>query len=115
MDIYDIWVDLAPGVKDLDLTDAIQAWLGHLQSQGHITTFRITRRKFGFGPPALGEFHIAIETENLAQLDNAFHHAATRSPDVEKLHAEVYSRVTNYQAALYRDFPDPQRVDPKRT
>jgi hypothetical protein len=110
MDVYDIWVDLAPGAKDLELTDAIDAWLGHLKAQGHVESWRITRRKFGFGPDSLGEFHIAIEFKDLAQLDAGFMVAATRGPEVEGLHAEVYRRVTNYKSGLYRDFPDAVRV-----
>jgi hypothetical protein len=54
----------------------------------------------------MGEFHIMIETKDLAQLDNAFRAAATRSGEVEKLHAGVYSRVTNARFGLARDFPD---------
>ncbi|MDI9636907.1 hypothetical protein QPK87_32210 [Kamptonema cortianum] len=109
MDIYDIWVDLAPGATDMELVNAVQNWLDHLQSHGGISTYRITRRKLGFGPEGLGEFHIAIEAESLAQLDEAFHHAATRSPEVESLHREVYTRVTNYKSGLWRDFPGNER------
>ena len=108
MNLYEIWVDLAPGAKDRELTDAIHAWLGHMKDHGKIESYRISRRKFGFGFAPLGEFHITIEARDLAQLDEAFSHAATRTGDPERLHAEVYSRVTNYHAALYRDFPDPE-------
>lgn len=106
MNLYEIWVDLASGAKDLELTDAIHAWLGHMKDHGKIESYRISRRKFGFGFAPLGEFHITIETRDLAQLDEAFSLAATRTGEAERLHVEVYSRVTNYHAALYRDFPD---------
>lgn len=110
MDSYEIWVDLAPGAKDLELTDAVANWLQFFVDQGLVASFRIRRRKFGFGPEGLGEFCISIEAESLAKLDEAFHIAATRSPEAERLHREVYSRVTNYKSGLYRDFPDPQRI-----
>lgn len=110
MDLYQIWCNLRPGVKDLDFADAVQGYLGHLQSKGLIRRFRLARRKFGFGPPGLGEFHIEIETDDLAQLDRAFSEVARREGELEKLHARVYGSVTDFQSGLLRPFPDPQRV-----
>lgn len=110
MNLYEIWVDLAPGARDLELVDAIHAYLGFLKSNGEIESYRVSRRKFGFGPDGLGEFHITIECATLDQLDHAFMHVATRSGEVEALHAAVFSRVTNYKAGLWRDFPDEVRV-----
>ena len=63
----------------------------------------------GFGPDGLGEFYISIALQDLAQMDAAFFTAATRDDVVEPLHHAVYSRVTNYKSALYRDFPDEVR------
>ncbi len=109
MNTYEIWCNLAPGERDLELVDAVRAYLGHFQSQGLIDSYRIRRRKFGFGPPELGEFCISIEFRDLAALDQVFGQAATRAGDVERLHVEVYRRVQNFRSALYRDFPDPVR------
>ncbi|MDX2064636.1 MAG: DUF6614 family protein [Fimbriimonadaceae bacterium] len=109
MDHYDIWVDLLPGVRDLDFVAAVQAYLDPMRAQGLIAEYRIARRKFGFAPPELREFHIRISVESLAQLDEAFRYAATREDPVEALHAAVYSKVTGFRSALYRDFPDSVR------
>lgn len=109
MDTYAIWCDLCDGSEDLAFADAVSAYLSHLKSQGKIAGFRLQRRKLGFGPPELGEFFIGIETENLAQLEHAFQVAAGRSGEVESLHADVFRRVHNFRAGLYRDFPDPVR------
>ncbi len=57
----------------------------------------------------LGEFHIAIEVQDLAQLERAFQIVSSRADPVESLHQAVNSRVENFKAALYRDFPDPHR------
>jgi hypothetical protein len=114
MDYYEMWVDLAPGAKDLEFVDAVNAWLGHFLELGHISGYQLARRKFGFGPDGLGEFHIRVHVLSLGQLEEAFQVAATRSPEVEALHAAVYSRVTNYKSGLYRDFPDAVRAhEPK--
>ena len=110
MNTYEIWVNLAPGVRDLDFADAVAAFLGHLKDRGEIDSWRLRRRKFGFGPEALGEFNVSIECHDLDQLDQAFLHAATRGPEIEGLHAAVFSKVTNFKSGLYRDFPDAVRV-----
>jgi len=110
MNTYGIWVDLRDGREDLAFSDAVQAFLGSLQSQGLLESFTLERRKFGFSPEGLGEFHIRIHTKTLDQLDQAFHEAATRSGHTEALHAEVFRRVVNFKSALYRSFPDEVRV-----
>ncbi|MFZ4507948.1 MAG: DUF6614 family protein [Fimbriimonas sp.] len=112
MDCYEIWVDLRPGVKDLEFVAATQAFLGHLKQEGQIAAYRIRRRKLGFGPEALGEWNITIECEGLAQLDSAFLNAATRTGTTESLHGAVFSRVINFRSGLYRDFPDAVRATP---
>ncbi len=106
MDIYHVWVDLKPGVKDLEFCDAAAAYFGHLRDEGEIAGFRITRRKLGFGPPGLGDFHLMIETEDMAQLEQAFRRVAARTSPAEGFHAAVNQKVVNFTAALYRDFPD---------
>ena len=109
MNHYEIWVDLAPGANDLEFVQAVQNYLNHFRDQGKVESYTIRRRKFGFSPPELGEFYISIAFLSLAQLDEAFLVAATRDKVVEPLHREVYSRVSNFKSALYRDFPDEVR------
>ena len=46
---------------------------------------------------------------SLAQLDEAFSLAASRSGEVEPLHFAVNSKIADVKFALYRDFPDPVR------
>lgn len=89
MDIYHVWCDLEDGVGDLDFA----------------------RRKLGLAFPGLGEFHIMIETRDLAQLEVAFKAVATRSGAVEEAHFGANSLVRNARFALYRDFPDEFREE----
>ncbi len=110
MNTYAIWVDLAPGVNDLEFTEAVSSFLGFLKEQGQMESFRLQRRKLGFGPQELGEWFIQIEVKDLTQLDAAFNIAAARSGESERLHGEVFRRVRNFRSALYRDFPDPVRA-----
>ena len=110
MDLYHVWCNLRSGVSDVDFADRIGRYLGALRDAGRIEGFRVTRRKLGLGPAEIGEFHIVIEVVDLAQLDGAFQTVSTRSDPVEGLHAAVNQRVTDLKFALYRDFPDDQRI-----
>ncbi|HEY4312365.1 MAG TPA: DUF6614 family protein [Pirellulales bacterium] len=106
MDIYHVWCNLKSGTSDIAFCKRVDAYLGRLRNEKLIAGHRITRRKLGFGPPQLGEFHIAIEVTDLAQLDAAFKHVASRAGPVEGLHQAVNSLATDLTFALYRDFPD---------
>lgn len=109
MTIYHIWCNIRDGSQDLEFVQAVNAYLGKLVALGHIHSFRITRRKLGFSPPGLGDFHIMVEAETLGRLDDAFGLVATRSGEIEELHRPVYRMATDLATALYRDFPDPGR------
>ena len=109
MDIYHVWCDLQPGVSDLDFSCKADFWLEHLRSKGLIEGWRLTRRKLGLAPPGMGEFHIMIEVKNLAQLDEAFQLAASRTAPAEGFHFGVNSLLRHSVFALYRDFPDAVR------
>ncbi len=106
MDIYHAWCDLKPGVSDMAFSEAVARYMGHLQEQGLIAGWRLTRRKLGLGVRPLGEFHLMIEVEDLAQLERAFARVAGRREPVEGFHFGVNSLVQNAVFALYRDFPD---------
>ncbi len=109
MDVYQIWVDLKPGVRDHQFVEAMDRYLGALKSDGRIESWRLLRRKLGLGPASLGEFQVLIETHDLAQLDQAFASVSQRAEPVEGAHHGVNSLVVNFQAGLWRDFPDAHR------
>jgi hypothetical protein len=110
MDVYHIWFDLKPGVRDTEFAASAHAYLDRLKGDGQLVSYRITRRKLGLGPPQLREWHITIDFENLTQLDAAFGQVSARAEPVESFHHAVNSKVENAFFALYRDFPDPHRV-----
>jgi hypothetical protein len=109
MNIYHARCDLKVGVSDIAFREGVAKYLDHLRAQELIESWRLTRRKLGFGPADLGDFHLMIEVKDLAQLDRAFDHVAERSEPTETFHFGVNSLVQNVRFALYRDFTDPQR------
>ena len=109
MDIYHVWCDLQPGISDLEFCRDANTYLQSLVDDGRMEKFRITRRKLGLGLTELGEFHLILEFEGLAQLDDAFSQVASRDDPIESFHYAVNSKVANVKFSLYRDFPDPIR------
>lgn len=106
---YHIWFDLRPGTKDLDFVDAMDAFLGHMKEQGTISGWNLSQRMLGLSSAPVGTWHVDIQVNDLAQLQEAFDSITPRTGKEEKLHAGVWSRVQNLQFALYRDFPDANR------
>jgi hypothetical protein len=110
LDIYHIWCNLKPGVRDLEFVQGVRGYLDHLRDKRQLLSYRITRAKLGFKPPQLRDFHITIEFEDLSQMQLAFDNVSSRADPVESLHHVVNSKVQDIFFALYRDFPDEARV-----
>lgn len=109
MDIYHIWCGLKPGIRDLEFVTRAERYFEHLKAEGLIAGYRIMRKKLGLAESTLGEFHIMLELEGLAQLDEVFKRVAARVEPIEGLHHGVNALVQEPRFALYRDFPDPVR------
>jgi hypothetical protein len=110
MDVYHAWFNLKDGVRDLDFAASARAYLDHLKEGGMLAGYRITRCKLGLAPPHLREWHVTLDFEDLAQMDQAFGRVSARTDPVESFHHAVNSQVRDAFFALYRDFPDAGRV-----
>ena len=110
MDVYHIWCSLKDDVGDLEFAAAVRGYFEHLKGSGLCAGYRITRRKLGLGPAHLPEWHITLDFCGLSQMDNAFARVSSRADPVESFHHAVNSKVKDVFFALYRDFPDPDRV-----
>lgn len=106
MDYYHIWCNLKDNRQDLEFCRAINDYLNEFRKMNTIESFKITRRKLGFGPPEIGEFHIIIKIKNMSKLEHTWEHVAKKEEPLLSLHTAVYSKVTDFRSALYRDFPD---------
>lgn len=106
MDIYHIWFDLKPGADERAFARALPEFLDHMAGEGRIESWRLMRCKLGLRPDDVREFHIMIETRDLAQLDTAFRAAAAREGETDTLHFTANAMVTNVKFGLFRDWPD---------
>ena len=61
MDLYHVYCDTRPGVSDMAFVAAVERYMGHLQGEGLIAGWRLTRAKLGFGLKGLGDWHLVIE------------------------------------------------------
>jgi hypothetical protein len=116
MDIYHIWANIEGDISDIDFANNIKEFLSQLHEEGKIESFRITRCKLGFRSiQDLPEWHIMMETKDMAQLESAFHRVARHDKytldeaegQIDKKHKSFNQFVADdIQHALYRDWPD---------
>ena len=107
-DIYHIWANKKKGISDKDFANGMQNFLQQLKEEGKMISFRITRCKLGFRSiQDLPEWHIMMEFDNMAQLDEAFTRVVPQQGELEKKHVSFNKYVEDdIQHALYRDWPD---------
>jgi len=107
MDIYHIWADKEGDISDLEWVSNMKKFLDHLKSEGKMENYRITRCKMGFRSLDIPEWHIMMEFNNMAQMDEAFKRVAPLEGELEEKHQSFNQFVSgNIQHALYRDWPD---------
>ena len=107
-DIYHIWADKKQGISDFDFANNMKNFLQRLVNENKMQSFRITRCKLGFRSiQDLPEWHIMMEFDNMAQLDEAFTRVVPQQGELEKKHVSFNKYVEDdIQHALYRDWPD---------
>ncbi len=108
MDIYHIWADKAGDISDSAWVMNMSSFLQHLVDENKMVSYRITRSKMGFRSiQDLPEWHIMMEFQNKAQMDDAFRRVAPLEGELEVKHRSFNQFVSgNIQHALYRDWPD---------
>ena len=111
MNLYHCSIDLKENATAVAFAVAVEAWMDHLNANGVIRSWRMCRRKLGFGAPRARDFLLEIEVDGLAQLDDAFRFTAAIDDDAERLYTTVHQMVGDVDIALYRPFPDPERAE----
>ncbi|MCT4558440.1 MAG: hypothetical protein N4A61_10320 [Pelagimonas sp.] len=111
MDLYHVTFDIKNDAKALQFSQALEAWMGFLQTGGVIQSWRFFRRKLNLTSSNYRDFILMIEVKDLAQLDQAFRLTAKRDHDVEELYRAVHEQILNADFGLYRPFPDPEQAE----
>ena len=111
MNLYHCSIDLKNDAKAVAFASAVEGWMELLQSSGSIESWRLCRRKLGFGAPRARDFHLEIEVRDLSQLDQAFHFSGSGGEDAEQRYTAVHQMVGEVDVALYRPFPDPEHAE----
>lgn len=108
MDIYHIWCDKSGDITDDEWVGHMRSFLSRLKDESKIEGYRITRCKMGFRSiQDLPEWHIMVETRDMAQLEDAFRRVAKKEGELEESHRSFNQFVDgSIQHALYRDWPD---------
>lgn len=112
MNVYHCMIDLKADAKALAFAQAMELWMEHLKSRTAIKSWRLMRRKLNLASDHYRDFMLVVEFEDMAQLDKAFRVVGSeRDEHVAKLHAQVQHMIAEKSVALYRTFPDPERVE----
>lgn len=105
MDIYHIWCDKKGNISDIDWVANMKQFLDHLRDEGRMVSYRITRCKMGFRSMDIPEWHIMMEFNDMAQLEQAFQRVAPLEGELETKHKSFNQFSDNLQHAYYRDWP----------
>lgn len=105
MDIYHIWADKEGDITDSEWVSNMKLFLQQLVDEKKMVSFRVTRCKMGFRSLDIPEWHIMMEFNNMAQLEEAFQRVAPLEGKLEDKHRSFNQFVgDNIQHAYYRDW-----------
>lgn len=112
MNVYHCMIDLKDDAKALAFANAMDQWMEHLKAKGAIRSWRLMRRKLNLASDRYRDFMLVVEFEDMSQMDQAFRVIGSETDEqVEKLHDFVQHMIGEKSFALYRSFPDPERVE----
>ena len=107
MNLYHCMIELRPEARALAFSQACAHWMGHLQVQGLISSWRLMRRKFGLASGQHTDFILEIEIPGLASLDAAFSALAAADDEATRRYDQMHGMIARVEVGLYRPYPDP--------
>lgn len=104
-------IDLKSDARALAFAAALEAWLDLLRREGRIEGWRLMRRKLNLAGDDFGDFLLEITLADMAQLDAAFRFLGRGGDEAVQRYDQMNQHVARVRYALYRPFPDPERVE----
>lgn len=111
MTSYLCMIDLKSDARALAFCGALEAWMELLRAEGRIESWRLMRRKLNLADENFGDFLLEITVRDLAQLDAAFRFLGKGEDEATARYDRMDQHILRVRYALYRDFPDPERVE----
>ena len=111
MNLYHCMIDLKNDAKVMVFAKALEDWLEHLKTAGQLGSWRLLRRKLNLASDAHRDFLLEVEVESLSDLDELFHYVCRPDDEIAALYDKVHKMIERVAYGLYREFPDPQRVE----
>lgn len=111
MNFYVCSIDLKDDAKALQFAHALEAWMELLKTRGVILDWRLLRRKLNLADKPYRDFMLEIAVKDLEQLDRAFRVSGQDDETVNTLYRNLHTLISHSDVALYRPFPDPERVE----
>ncbi len=111
MNSYICAIDLKDDAKALAFAHALDQWMGLLKTRKVILDWRLMRRKLNLADTPYRDFLLEVAVESLDQLDRAFHVSGQQDEAVNTAYRNVHTLIARADFALYRPFPDAERVE----
>lgn len=111
MTSYLCMIDLKSDARALAFAAALEGWLTLLRDEGRVEDWRLMRRKLNLAGDDFSDFLLEVKVRDLAQLDAAFRYLGRADEDARVRYDRMNQHIARVRYALFRDFPDPERVE----
>lgn len=111
MNFYTCLIDLKDDAKALAFAHAVEEWMELLKSRDVIIDWRLVRRKLNLADRPFRDFMLDVAVDSMEQLDRAFRVSGSTDEDVNTKYRAVHTLILRADFALFRPFPDPERVE----
>lgn len=111
MTVYLCMIDLKSEARALAFATALDGWMSLLRDEGRIESWRLMRRKLNLASDDFGDFWLEVGVRDMAQLDAAFRFLGRGEDETMRRYDQMRQHIARVRYALYRPFPDPERVE----
>jgi len=111
MTAYICMIDLKSDARALGFAAALDGWMTLLRDAGRIEAWRLMRRKLNLAGDDFSDFLLEVTVQDLSQLEAAFRFLGSADDEARQRYDRMNQHIARVRYALYRPFPDPERVE----